>query len=76
YTSSLYRPINHHLRYATKYDVSTVFEAMKSGLAKLAQYPEYQVSGQQHRGIKQKMDDAEVMSLFKPGKIYRDAAFM
>ncbi|AAO59043.1 type III effector [Pseudomonas syringae pv. pisi] len=76
YTSCLYRPINHHLRYAPKNDVAPVVEAMNSGLAKLAQYPDYQVSGQLHRGIKQKMDDGEVMSRFKPGNTYRDDAFM
>lgn len=76
YTSCLYRPINHHLRYAPNNDVAPVVEALKSGLAKLAQDPDYQVSGQLHRGIKQKMSDDEVMSRFKPGKTYRDEAFM
>lgn len=76
YTSSLYRPINHHLRCAPKNDVVPVVEALKSGLAKLAQDPDYRVPGQLHRGIKEKMTDGEVMSRFKPGKIYRDDAFM
>ncbi|MBI6697293.1 type III effector [Pseudomonas syringae] len=76
YTSCLYRPINHHLRYAPNNDVAPVVEALKSGLAKLAQDPDYQVSSQLHRGIKQKMSDGEVMSRFKPGKTYRDEAFM
>ncbi|AVI86602.1 type III effector [Pseudomonas syringae pv. tomato] len=76
YTTCLYRPINHHLRYQHQDDVPPIVEALKSGLAKLARDPEYQVAVPLHRGIEKTMSDEEVMKRFNSGRPYRDEAFM
>lgn len=76
YSTNLYRPINHHLRYQPDPAVQPVVNALQEGLAKLAQLPDYQVNTTLYRGIEKRMPDHEVMQRFSAGVPYRDQAIM
>ncbi|MDH2433905.1 ADP-ribosyltransferase domain-containing protein [Pokkaliibacter sp. MBI-7] len=76
YSTNLYRPINHHLRYEPNPEVQPVVDALKDGLAKLAQHPDYQVNTTLYRGIEKRMPDSEIMQRFNAEKPYRDQAIM
>ena len=76
FSTNLYRPINRHLRYRPQDDLLPVVEALNKGLAKLAEDPDHQVRTTLYRGIGKHLADWEVEQRFKPGRTYRDEAFM
>lgn len=76
FSTHLYRPINHHLRHQPQEDAAPVVEALKRGMAKLAEVPEHQVRTTLYRGFEDSISDSEVAHLFQSVRPYRDKAFM